>query len=270
MQDISLELQDLRYLNWSKSRKTSGTAGSFLKAYDDTGRRKVYYKLSDYDVTQGIVGHECINEIIAQRVLTELRIPHLQYTLLHGLISLDNKEQETWLCESYDFKEKHEAKLALEDFYVMQRKEAETPMNFCKRMHWEKMIYGMLVIDFLIMNRDRHGANIEVLMDRKNQSFRLAPLFDQGLSFVCRCRNDAEVMDFEAMKDIKVQSFFGSNSLFENLKMVPISYLKKLPSGLDRTEIFEGLDGIMSPKVLNKIWEILSRRWEYLDHLRNS
>ena len=90
------------------------------------------------------------------------------------------------------------------------------------------------------------------------------------LSFVCRCRSDAEIMDFDAMSDVKVQSFFGGNSLFDNLKMVPKSYLKKLPGSLERNEIFEGLDGIMSPKYLDKIWEILSRRWDYIDHLRNS
>ncbi|SCX18300.1 hypothetical protein SAMN02910339_02552 [Lachnospiraceae bacterium YSD2013] len=38
MKDIIYEINDLRYLNWAKTRKSSGTAGSFLKAYDDSGR----------------------------------------------------------------------------------------------------------------------------------------------------------------------------------------------------------------------------------------
>lgn len=60
MAQIVSELQDLTYLSWAKTRQSSGTAGSFLKSYDDTGAQKVYYKLSDYRAGTGIVGHECV------------------------------------------------------------------------------------------------------------------------------------------------------------------------------------------------------------------
>ena len=30
-------------------------------------------------------------------------------------------------------------------------------------MGWEDYVYQMLIVDYLILNRDRHGANIEVL-----------------------------------------------------------------------------------------------------------
>ena len=53
--------QDLTALSWAEARQSSGTAGTFLKSYDDLGPRKVYYKLSDYDAVNGIVGHECVN-----------------------------------------------------------------------------------------------------------------------------------------------------------------------------------------------------------------
>ena len=181
--DIIHELQDLEYLKWSKTRNSSGTAGSFLKAYDDSGKIKKYYKLSDYDTLNGIVGHECVNEIIVGRLMDILGIEHLQYRLIHASVFIDDKKIETYLCESDDFKERNEAKVALEDFYVAEKYEKESPIDFCKRMGWEEYIYGMLVVDFLILNRDRHGANIEVLRDRKTKSLRLAPLFDHGLSF---------------------------------------------------------------------------------------
>ena len=189
MDDLVLELQDLTYLKWSKTRKSSGTAGSFLKSYDDTGERKLYYKLSDFDPVKGITGHECVNEIISQRLMTLLGIPHLSYTLIHALVNINDTEYETYLCSSLDYKEPN-----------------EMPFEFCKRMHWEKTVYGMLVIDFLIINRDRHGANIEVLSDRKNRMIRLSPLFDQGLSFVCRARTLKEVKAFDPMSDLRIQS----------------------------------------------------------------
>ena len=62
---IILETRDLTHLVWAKYRQSSGTAGSFLKAYDECDGKKVYYKLSAFDRERGIYGHESVNEIIA-------------------------------------------------------------------------------------------------------------------------------------------------------------------------------------------------------------
>ena len=269
--DIIYELQDLQYLKWSKTRNSSGTAGSFLKSYDDSGKIKKYYKLSDFDIINGIVGHECVNEIIVGRLMDVFGIEHLQYRLIHASILINDNKIETYLCESDDFKERNEAKVALEDFYISEKNVNESPMDFCKRMGWEEYIYGMLVVDFLISNRDRHGANLEVLRDRKSKSLRLAPLFDQGLSFVCRCHSKEELKDFDVMKDQKVQAFIGGNSTFENIKLIPKRYLKTLPdiSDPDINDITSGLEGIMEEEYINKIREMIQRRWRYLDDIRN-
>lgn len=48
----------------------------------------------------------------------------------------------------------------------------------------------MFLFDYLICNRDRHGANIEVL--QKGENYRLAPIFDNGLSFLFSCYNDGK------------------------------------------------------------------------------
>lgn len=272
MKDVIMEMQDLRHLVWTKTRKSSGTAGSFLKSYDDTGEKKRYYKLSDYDPAHGIVGHECVNEIITQRLLTILSIPHLTYRLLHADVLVEGKEYVTYLCESDDFKSDNESKVALEDYFAMERRENESPFDFCLRMGWEEEIYAMLVIDFLILNRDRHGANTEVLLDRKKQTIRQAPLFDHGLSFVCRCQRAEELETFDVMSDLKVQAFVGSRSTFENIRLVPKSFLKGLPSITDRDldKVFAGLEGILEAAWFDKIREMISRRWSYIDSLRNS
>ena len=67
-----LDKQDLNYLSCTKIRNSSGTAGSFFNAYSDLSGEKIYYKLSNYDAYRGIVGHECVNELIADRLLTIL------------------------------------------------------------------------------------------------------------------------------------------------------------------------------------------------------
>lgn len=269
--DIVYEKTDLRYLKWTKTRKSSGTAGSFLKAYDDSGIVKKYYKLSDYDAIKGIVGHECINEIIVQRLMGILEIDHLEYRLINALVSIDDKEYETYLCESEDFKQRDESKMALEDFYVAEKKTGETPLEFCKRMGWEEYIYGMLVIDYIILNRDRHGANIEVLRNRKTKNLRIAPLFDQGLSFVCRCHNKKEIESFDVMKDQKVQAFIGSTSTTENLNLIPKKFLRTIPElkEEDIQMVTSGFDGVIDASYIEKIREMIRRRWVHIDSIRN-
>ena len=106
------EKQDLTYLSWAKIRNSSGTAGSFLKAYSELEGNKTYYKLSDYDRVEGIVGHECVNEIIVDRLLDRLGIEHLHYQLIHAEIIVGDKNYDTYLCASSDFKELGESKIA--------------------------------------------------------------------------------------------------------------------------------------------------------------
>ena len=272
MEDIIREIQDLRYLNWSKTRKSSGTAGSFLKSYEESGEKKIYYKLSDYDFVKGIVGHECINEIIVQRLLNILEIEHLNYTLIHAAVCVDGKDYETYLCRSEDFKKSGESKISLEDYYAMEKEDNESPLDFCRNKGWENYVYDMFLIDYLVLNRDRHGANIEVLRDHKKHTDRVAPLFDHGLSLVCRCHTLNELKAFDVMEDKKIQSFIGTDSSLSNLKLIPKEILKRYPS-FGKTElnsIFEGIDGIIGKEYVRMIKKMIWERWCNLDSIRNS
>ena len=46
MGQIIYNLQDMTYLNWAKARNSSGTAGSFLKAYEDTPSHPPHTRLN--------------------------------------------------------------------------------------------------------------------------------------------------------------------------------------------------------------------------------
>lgn len=269
MNDIIQELNDMRYLNWARTRKSSGTAGSFLKSYDDTGKKKKYYKLSDSDPVKGIIGHECINEIVVQRLLDFFGIEHLEYTLIHAMVTVDGRDYETYLCRSEDYKEADESKIPLEDYFIMNRENGETPFDFCSRMGWEKYVYEMFLIDYLVLNRDRHGANIEVLRNSKTKAVRLAPLFDHGLCLVCRCHTEDELNDFDVMEDRRVQAFVGTNSTLENVRSIPNSFLKELPdlTETDLDQIFEGLETIIGSAYIVKMKSMIWGRWGALDRI---
>lgn len=270
-QQIVHEKQDLTYLSWSKIRNSSGTAGSFLKAYSELSGEKVYYKLSDYDSFRGIVGHECINEIVVDRLLDKLGIAHLHYQLSYAEINIDNKVQNTYLCASRDFKKPGESKIALETYYQLEKLENESPLEFCIRQGWEEYIYQMLVVDFLILNRDRHGANIEVLRNAKKKEIRLAPLFDHGLSFICRCHDMEKIGEVDVLEDKPVQCFVGGRSAQDNLNLIPKNKVPAIQvlKAEDREYIFEGLEEVMSEKWQDKIWEMIWKRWQYYESFCN-
>lgn len=269
--EIIHEKQDLTYLSWSLIRSSSGTAGSFLKATDDLQQPKIYYKLSNYDGINGIVGHECVNEIIVDRLLNVLGIEHLHYDLIHADIDVDGKEMETYLCASRDFKAYGEHKAALDAYYQAEKLDGEAPLQFCTRNGWSDFIYKMLVVDFLILNRDRHGANIEVLRNARKKSLRLAPIFDHGLSLLFNCHTEEEINQFDVMKDRAVQCFVGSRSAQQNLMLIPKDEIPAL-NPLQYTHkayLLEGLDGIIPQSLQNKIWDMIWQRWKYYENLCN-
>lgn len=271
MEKIVLEKQDMTYLSWSKIRNSSGTAGSLLKSTEERFGRKIYYKLSDYDSIRGIVGHECVNEIIVDRLLDILGIKHLSYRLIHADILINGKRIETYLCASDNFKLPGEQKRAFDNYYDDNKENNESPLEFCVRQGWENKIYEMFLVDYLVLNRDRHGANLEVLYNSKTGETRLAPLFDHGLSFLCRCLTTEEIESFDVKKDRRVQSFLGSGSAYENLLLIPKDKMPNVNSlkETDRELLFAGLKEIVPECLLNKIWEMLWVRWCQFEDLRN-
>ena len=271
LNQIIHELQDMTHLSWAKTRNSSGTAGSFLKAYEDGVDGKTYFKLSNYDAWKGIIGHECVNEIIVDRLLSILGISHLPYQLIHAKILIDQKEYETWLCASKDFKQRGESKIALDAYYQAESLTNESPMDFCIRCGWESTVYEMLVVDYLILNRDRHGANMEVLRNQRKKTIRLAPLFDHGLSLLSRCESTEVMLREDVMADKPVQCFVGSRSSWENLQLIPRDRRPPLHplTENDRAALLEGLSDALDQQWLDRIWEMIWKRWQAYEDLCN-
>ncbi|MBQ6661282.1 MAG: hypothetical protein IJM57_07670 [Lachnospiraceae bacterium] len=264
---VRREKQDLTYLRWSHMRNSSGTAGTFLKAESSLSGEKIYYKLSNFDPVRGVVGHECVNEIIVDRLLTILRVEHLPYELLHADILVEGKTYETYLCASKDFKERGESKVALDDYYRNNALQGESHYDFCVRNGWKDYIDTMIAIDYIIQNRDRHGANIEILRNSRAHTVRIAPLFDHGLSLLYSCATDEEALKFDVMADRKCQNFVGSFSCRDNLKLID-GRKELFPGKLrkkDKENLLAGLDGVLSETFLDAIWRMIYTRYISLE-----
>lgn len=271
MRDIVVELQDLRHLAWTEKANISGTGGCFLKAREETGAGTWYYKLSCYDSYRGIYGHECVNEIIASRLMEKLGIAHLEYRLVRALVSIDGKDYETWLNRSRNFRKPGERKQALDTFFDLRKQPGESPLELCERYGWREQIERTMLIDYLIANRDRHGANIEVLQSRDG-SLRLAPVFDNGLSLVFSCYEDEErARSFDALRDVNANNYLGTRSLEENLRRFVSKDLRitALEQG-DIEEILSGLDAVLPLSHREKIAEMIEKRWKAYEVLRDN
>lgn len=272
MKDIIFELQDMRHLDWAVKKMSPGTPGCFLKAYEEVDGKRVYYKLSNYDSYQGVFGHECVNEVIVSRVMNILGIPHLEYRLVHAQIKIDGKEIETWISVSDNFRKENEEKMAYDVFYDLEKKDNESPLDFAVRNGWELYIYQMFLIDYLVVNRDRHGSNLEVLRDDEDESVRMAPLFDQGVSLLFSTYGNEKMIEkTDVMVDFMVNNYIGAKSLEYNLSLIPKNFdLKIHPLKRESKKlIFEGINEILSEKHIEKMWEMIWKRWCYFDQIRS-
>ena len=270
MKDLILDLTDLTNLDWAGRKLSPGTPGCFLKAYEEKQTR-IYYKLSNYDSYRGVFGHECVNELIVSRVMDCLQIPHLPYQLIHARICIDQKEIETWICASENFRKKEEEKVGFDLLYDLEKEGNESPLEFAIRNGWERYIYQMFLIDYLVANRDRHGSNLEVLQNQNGER-RLAPLFDQGVSLLFSTYGDEQQIErTDVMRDFPVNNYIGARSLEYNLSLIPREFdLQICPlQETDREYIFRGLNDILSEKHLDKIWEMIWKRWKRYEEICN-
>ena len=263
------EKQDLTFLKWSHVRSSSGTAGTFLKSESNIDGAKIYYKLSNFDAANGVVGHECVNEIIVDRLLTILGVEHLSYQLINAEIEVEGKLYNTYLAASEDFKLPGESKTALDNYFRVNAKEGESHYDFCVRNRWRKYIDTMLAIDYIILNRDRHGANIEVLRNSKKKTVRLAPLFDHGLSLLYSCLSENEINAFDILDDKRCKNFIGGFSCYQNLELInnKSSVFKGKLKESDKDIIFEDLYGVISDKHIDKIWDMIYERYMVYESL---
>ncbi len=259
-----LPLTDLTHLHWEgiEAGKPT-TTGSFLKAVADLPCGRVFYKLSLADIVLNkIIGYESFFEVIASRLCRELGIECVNYELIRAKILLPNNSEciETHLCASRDFRGNFKKETA-EGLCLLLGKDGETALETLRRLGFSDFIDRLLLTDFLICNRDRHGKNLEFYT--KNGATKPVPLFDNGFSFVAPYGNNLEIIEkFNPLRDMPVNNFLGSKSLEENLRLIQKNVVVNKPKNGFRTELFRDMEDLPSV-VGNKAWEIFESRYFY-------
>ena len=255
---------DLRNIKWGDWRH-GAISGVFPK--EKVGKK--YYKLSAYSPDVGIYGIQSVSEVIASRVGKILGIDCVEYRLVPAMVRLNNIEFETLLCESEDYNLRNEGVMVFEDLYNSRvRSMGEiSPLEFCRELGIKDGVYKMFVLDYLINNIDRHGRNVEILVDERG-NMRLAPLFDHGLSLFSS-KEDTDLVDSIDSDQMLVNSFIGSPNLKRNLSLIDTQLGLRGEIWESREVLFDGLDEYISQERVEYIWRCLCRRFEVLQDYIN-
>lgn len=253
-------MKDLTFLHWSYSSSSSG--GTYLKSEHVSGSRKYYYKLSDFKFGR-FSGCETAIEVIVSRLGEYLGFPVLKYTGEMAIISVDGKEYETYVAKSLNFvKSGYTAIPIITDYLTNRLSKNELPLDYCRRIGLQEYLDYVFMLDYLIMNDDRHGHNIEVLYDRNNNIIP-SPIFDNGRALTYKYGNNVKLMqNWDYKSEITVNNFVGSLSLDKNLKNVSRPY--ELPRLTDEAykKIFKGLGTFISREHMEIIKAALDYRYE--------
>lgn len=122
----------------------------------------------------------------------------------------------------------------------------------------------IFLFDYLIMNIDRHGHNIELLYDSDN-NISPAPIFDNGRALTFEYGNNVMLMEnWDYKRNIEANNFVGGIYLDKNLKYISKQY--KLPS-LNKEaydKIFYGLRNVISKEHEEIIKTALDYRYNRL------
>ena len=171
------------------------------------------------------------NEVIASEIFERLGIPHAKYRIL------EDTEKHVFYSESPNFTdEKTEfinASHIVESFKADENKNPyENFIYACEKMGikrelFEKDLNAMLLVDFIIANRDRHFRNFGFLRDSQTLEWKgLAPVFDSETSlFEGLADIDLENDFFLDSKNIQAKPFAQNH--VEQIAMLPIAEMCK-------------------------------------------
>ena len=258
MQNMSLGgSKDYTYLNFSTDSSISSTKGCLLKTFYNA----LYYKLSNYDFYLKTFGNESIYEVIAYRVGKLLGFNTLEYSICVGKIKIDDTILDSVFCCSKDFNPQKYRKVKLEDLYALEHNEGENLLEYLERINLIEYIYKIMIFDYIICNRDRHGANIEFLIE--NDKIIPTPIFDNGVSFMFSCKDDNALLKYDITSNPRANNYVGSQDLEYNLSLIkkPIKFTS-INYG-DAEFIFQDLSDCITTIHKNKIMDMLVWRCQH-------
>lgn len=239
-------------------QQASCTNGILLK----TQINNKYLKLGSFS-GEHFYSREPLFEVLSSRVGQQLNLNVLKYELIPVKINIKGNQIITEASISTEYK-KDEKAIPIEKF-----------INPKEDWLLKLKTYGLLndfksivIFDYIICNMDRHGKNIEVLLNNTGK-YRLAPAFDNSFTVLTYRYNQMLNKEFENYRyndDTEVNNYLGNKTLEANLKL-----FKPLPKlrYLDREELFKGLGKTTTRTFRNNYFNFINERIRKYNEIAN-
>lgn len=142
------KIKDKRYFKWGSSRGGNASYGCYMKSSEEIKGIKYYYKLSNYNSSQGFYGDEAVYEVIASRLLRKLGFNAVKYNLEKIIVTIHGIDYTTYSCISKDFSIGYNSRITFEKF-------RETMMNIpveqiIAKFNFSDAIKQIIIVDFII------------------------------------------------------------------------------------------------------------------------
>ncbi len=158
------------------------------------------------------MGYEALSEVVVSWMLEHSTV---QEFVAYTPIAIQSSDKKYIGCRSKNFRQEGEMLLPLEKLHRayygvgLAKKLAETPdveerirytVSFVEETtgltDFGVYLSTLLELDAFILNEDRHTNNIAVIRNEETGSFRLCPIFDNGLSLL------SDLNDYPLDRDI--------------------------------------------------------------------
>lgn len=222
-----------------------------------------YLKLGSFS-GKFFYNREPLFEVLSSRVGQQLKLNVLKYGLIPVKININGNQIVTEASISTEYK-KDEKAIPIEEFTTPN----EGGIKKLKTLGLINDYKKLVIFDFIICNMDRHGKNIEVLLNNKGK-YRLAPAFDNSFTALTYRYNQMLDKNFDKYRyndDTEVNNYLGNKTLEANIKLFkPLPKLKYL----DREELFKSLGKTTTRTFRNNYFKFINERIKKYNEIANS
>ena len=176
------------------------------------------------------------NEVLASMICDRLGFNHVPYTLDVYKDTVVSKcpcfiTKDTELITAYQIKNDMKRHDNTDDYeeYIKKLEENDIP-------NAREKIENMYILDFLIMNEDRHLNNFGIIRDVNTLKWLdVAPIFDNGMALNIQSYDDEELI-ISAMGRLfyEVKPFDEIIKVVHNIKRIDVSKLSDIPEEFDK------------------------------------
>lgn len=211
------------------------------------------------------------NEVLASRICERLGFNHVTYTL--DIV----KEKVVSKCECFINKDT-ELVTAYQIMYGIEKKQdSKDYEEYIKILedngieNVREKLENMYILDFLILNEDRHLNNFGIIRDVNNLKWLdIAPIFDNGQSFnIVDLAQDELMVNVDGRFFYNIDEFDNIITIVKDLSRIDTSKLDGIVEEFDELlHEYQNITGIFDERI-HKLCVLLNRQINKLKRLIN-